>query len=148
MPDFTIEDRQEIYDLSNAYSFYVDTNQNARCKDLFAEDAVFDESCINLPIQRGRENIAALFESVTPETIIYFIHYVTSIWIHEHDAENAKAICYLRGEGCFSNGAQPLIRGYYDDIYKKIDGKWYFKSRKLVPFAPPSGWDYPTSLSA
>jgi hypothetical protein len=143
MGALSLEDRQQIQDVCYAYSFYVDSKQYSKCPDLFTEDGVWDESCLGLPVANGKDAIRAGFGAVRPDDLIYFIHFVTSIWIHESSDEYAKAICYLRGEGCFRNGAQPIIRGYYDDLYVKSGNRWLLKVRKLVPFAPPAGWDFP-----
>jgi hypothetical protein len=148
MPELAIEDRQAINDLSYAYAFYCDTARYAKCAELFAEDAVFDETCLGIPRADGLAAIRATFAATDPRAVVYFIHYVTSIWIYEGGAGIAKAICYLRGEGAFSNGARPLVLGYYDDVYAKIDGRWLIKSRTLAPFAPPSGWTFPTAAGS
>jgi hypothetical protein len=143
MTSLSIEDRQQITDVCYAYSFYCDSKQYLKCPELFTDDCIWDESCLGLPVAHGKEALRAAFGAVAPGDLIYFIHFVTSVWIHEADGNQAKAICYLRGEGCFRNGAQPIVRGYYDDIYEKVDCRWLLKSRILVPFAPPAGWDFP-----
>lgn len=143
MIKLSAEDRQQIHDVCHAYSFYCDSGQYLKCPELFTEDGVWDESCLGLPVANGIAEIRASFGAVRPGDLIYFIHYVTSIWIHEVDGDEAKAICYLRGEGCFRNGAEPIIRGYYDDVYVRSGDGWLLRRRKLVPFAPPSGWVFP-----
>jgi hypothetical protein len=48
-----IEDRLAIRDLTSRYAYYVDTFQSDKLMELWAEDAVFDESRVGTGLHVG-----------------------------------------------------------------------------------------------
>lgn len=133
------EDREAICDIIHRYAFYSDTAQYRMMPTLFTEDAVFDETCLGFPIRRGMAELQQIF-SVPSDKYIYFVHFISNILFKSYDGTTATSTSYLRGEGILSSGARPLILGYYDDVFEKTASGWLIKQRRLVPFAPPSGF--------
>ncbi len=141
MPTIPLADRLAIHDLIHAYAFYSDTKQYHKIADLFCDDASFDESCLGLPTVHGKNNLKVTFD-VPSTKYAYFVHYISNILFHDFHETSAHVTSYLRGEGVLTNGAQPLVLGYYDDRLRREQGAWRIASRTLVAFAPPSGFQF------
>jgi len=133
------EVRQAICDQIHRYAFYSDTKQYHELPSLFTEDGVFDETCLGFPMMRGKVELTRIF-SVPSGKYIYFVHFISNILITYYDGATARTTSYLRGEGMLSTGAMPRVLGYYDDVFVRQGGEWLIGERRLIPFAPPSGF--------
>ncbi|MFB0874960.1 MULTISPECIES: nuclear transport factor 2 family protein [unclassified Sphingobium] len=133
------EVRQAIIDQIHRYAYFCDTKQYRELPGLFSEDGVFDETCLGFPLIRGRADLQKVF-NVPSDKYIYFVHYISNILFKSYDGERATVMSYLRGEGILSSGARPSVLGYYDDLFVRRGDTWLIATRRLVPFAPPSGF--------
>lgn len=132
-----VEDRLELLDLIARYAFRCDTGRYGDISELFTADGVFDESVIGLPICTGRDAIAATFQAVG-QGIEWLIHLNGNHQATGYDGTSATATCHLHVEGSV-NGRAIRILGYYDDAYRKVEGRWLFERRTLVEIAPTVG---------
>ena len=72
-----IEDRLAIRDLTSRYAYYVDTFQNEKLMELWAEDAVFDESRVGTGLHVGARAIGAFFDELK-KTVTHQAHITAS----------------------------------------------------------------------
>jgi hypothetical protein len=138
--------REAIRDLTCRYSFYCDTKQSGAVPDLFAEDAVFDETTLGVPLLSGKEQIIAFFTGDMVGALDFVVHYVTNHFLTELGDAAAKGMCHLLFEGRLRNGTRLKILGYFEDSYVRLAGNWLFRSRKLTTFTSPEGFDQIGSL--
>lgn len=123
-------DRSLIHDLLGRYAFAIDygSDDPTRWARLFAEDGRFE-----IPIMRVVvEGHAALaeFAAGLQRTIPGLHHAMTNFYL-DLDGELATGKCQLnefllRPEGIYTN-----LQGWYEDEYSKVDGRWYFRVRKV-----------------
>ncbi len=132
-----LEERLAIQELGARYAFRCDTGRYSEIAELFAEDGIFDETVIGLPLCSGREAIAAFFPSMAP-MIGYLIHLSSNHQLTAYDGMTAASTTHLHVEASVL-GNPVRILGYYDDRYAKVDGSWLFTRRTLVEIAPTTG---------
>ena len=77
-----IEDRLAIRDLTSRYAYYVDTFQNEKLMELWAEDAVFDESRVGTGLHVGARAIGAFFDELK-KTVTHQAHITANQLIEE-----------------------------------------------------------------
>jgi SnoaL-like domain len=131
-----VDVRLDIQELTNLYALYVDTRQSAKVVDLFVEDGVMDEVQIGLPRASGRDQLRAYFFE-SPKEVTHMIHYICNHVISDYQDDEAKGVCFFLCEARLVNGKHIRIQGYYDDRYVRHDGRWRFRSRRVVPVLPP-----------
>jgi SnoaL-like domain len=140
MSDIPVEDRLEIQELAARYVFRCDTARYDEVGELFAEDGVWDETVVGLPLCEGRPAIHEFFSSMAQADLEWMIHVLGSQQLTQFDRDTASGTYHLHVEGVF-NGNAVRILGYYADDYVKVDGRWLFKHRKLVEIAPSTGFE-------
>lgn len=112
--------------------------------ELFLEDARWGGGSAGEMLQ-GRQ---AIYERIRGVHAPFFMHYMLSPEIRV-DGDIAYARWYVLNFVQDKEGVPHILSGMEDDIYKKIDGKWYFQEMKwndifLAPQA--TGWVYPDSF--
>ena len=138
MNKIPLEDRLEIQELVARYAFFSDTAQYEKIEQVFAEDGVFNESVLGMPVTSGRAAIRDLFMQ-SGDTITWLIHLNCNHQISEFHGDSASGMSHLHAEGAL-NGDPFRILGYYADDYVRVDGRWLLKHRKLVLIAPLVGF--------
>lgn len=129
-----IEDRLAIRDLTSRYAFYVDTFQNDKLMELWAEDAVFDESRVGTGLHVGATVIGAFFDELK-KTVTHQAHITANQLIEELDDTHAKGIVFSIVEAVTIAGNMRAVV-YYADEYVKAGGRWRFQSRVIHPLLP------------
>lgn len=147
MSEFTVDDRAAIEELVARYAVRCDTKRYDEVGELFAEDAVWDETIVGLPLCEGRPAIHEFFSSMAQADLEWMIHVCGSHQFNEAGGERASATLHLHCEGLF-NGNHVRILGYYADEYVKAGGEWVFQNRKLVEIAPSTGFETATAAAA
>lgn len=142
MQKIPVEDRLDIQELVARYAFFCDTKGYRHIDALFAEDGIFDESILGMPVVQGRAAIRELF-SQTGSTVDFLIHLNCNHQLSEFDGSTARGTAHLHAEGSLNGGHAFRILGYYADDYVKSAGQWLLKHRKLVAIAPLQGFDAP-----
>jgi ketosteroid isomerase-like protein len=141
-----LEARVQIAELVSAYAIACDEHDIARLRTQFAEDAVMD-SPSKLLEARGREQILAMFVR------LFRIRGPGYHWTHDHfvhfdstDPDQATGLVLSHAETCPDNEAS-LSGMRYDDVYRRIDGRWVFQKRtlKFLYYVPAK--DYASALS-
>ena len=129
--------RQEIQDLTYRLAHYSDTGKTDKISDLFADDGVFDETAVGLPLSTGRAEIASFFQGAAGG-LQFSAHFVTGHFLTELSETQAKSVCNLLFECGLPNGVCVKVIGYMEDSFTRVDGKWLFQSHKLNTFVPPA----------
>lgn len=129
-------DREEIRDLVNRFSAYEDRRMWDEAAECFTEDGVFDETAVDGPLSVGREQIRAFFKEQVDVAMTFLAHYATGHVITEQSDTEAKGFFNCFFEGGLHDGTVVKVHGYLDDTYARVDGKWLFKTHKVVLYGP------------
>jgi len=127
-------EKEAIKELRVMYSHYFDGKQLDELVDLFTDDAV----CEFGPDYGGdwvgkaqiRANFATFAEREGPPYGV--LHSVTNPWIRLIDDTTANGRWYLHDLFTREGEASPLgLYGIYDDVYKKVDGRWLIDRTRI-----------------
>jgi len=129
-----IEDRLAIQELTSRYAYYVDTFQNDKLMELWAEDAIFDESRVGTGLHEGAGAIAAFFDELK-KTVTHQAHITANQIIEDLDDTHAKGLVFSIVEAVTIAGNMRAVV-YYSDEYVKAGGLWRFQSRVIHPLLP------------
>jgi len=146
---------REIENLYSDYAYFIDTGNLDAVAQLFTHGVfVFPPGDIdnpNNPRSHGRQgtrkhlSAIRLYDDSTPKTN----HVTTNIWIEvDEDAGTARGRAYLT---CMQQALeenfplQPIATVIYEDTFKKIDGKWWFATRRVTQ---PRHQDYSRHLTS
>jgi hypothetical protein len=129
-----LDDRLAIRDLTSRYAYYVDTFQNDKLMDLWAEDAVFDESRMGTGRHVGAGAILAFFDELK-KTVTHQAHITANQLIEELQESRAHGIVFSLVEAVTIAGNVRAVV-YYSDEYVKAGGRWRFQSRVIHPLLP------------
>jgi ketosteroid isomerase-like protein len=130
-----VEDRLDIQEVVARYAFLCDTKQYDKIGQVFADDAVFDESILGMPVTRGKAAILELFIAAGASAQ-FMIHLNGNHLINDYTGSTASGTSHLHVEAVMTDGRRLSVLGYYADDYVKTAGRWLLKSRKLVTIAP------------
>jgi hypothetical protein len=116
------------------YSHYFDMHRLDEMAELFTEDAVceFGEQWGGDWV--GRKMIREKYGTVAPAGAppFIFMHANTNPWIELTGPDSAKGRWYLLDLGLQPSNTNALtLVGVYDDVYKKVDGKWYIHRTRI-----------------
>lgn len=126
MPDMEarldrIESRDAIRQLAFKYALAIDMRDIDGIVTLYVEDVKISKT------ESGRQALKRVFADVV-RTFTTSVHAVANHLIEFDDADNAHGVVYCRCEHEVGDSWVPMYL-YYLDIYKRIDGVWYFKRR-------------------
>lgn len=130
----------DIKELTARYCWHVSRKEGDAVVDLFTKDGVLDGSSAGMGVIRGRDELTAFYKSAVTdaEESLPFIHN----HIVDVAGDAATGTCAL--EARFSRGGRSITAaGYYEDTYRRENGRWLFAERKLyfhhsVPLS--KGW--------
>lgn len=123
-----------IQEIRVMYSHYFDGKDIDGLVDLFTDDAV----CEFGPDYGGdwvgkdtiRKNFSAYAEGEGPPFAV--LHGVTNPWVRLIDEETANGRWYLHDLFTSEGQESPLgLYGIYDDLYKKVDGRWLIHRTRI-----------------
>jgi len=118
----------EIKELTARYCWHVSRKEGKAVVDLFTDDGILDGSTAGMGVISGRDALLAFYEqSVTDgEESLPFIHnHVVDV-----SGDEATGTCAL--EARFSRGGRSITAaGFYEDTYRRVNGRWLFAERKL-----------------
>jgi ketosteroid isomerase-like protein len=141
-----LESRVEIAELTSAYAVACDEHDMDRLASLFAEDATMD-SPSKLLAANGRDEILAMFVR------LFKIRGPGYHWTHDHfvrfdsaDPDRATGLVLSHAETCPDN--EVSVSGMrYDDVYRRVNGRWVFQKRVLQFLYYVPAKDYAQALS-
>jgi hypothetical protein len=133
----TIEELLEIEEIKNLrimYSHHIDGGDVDSLAELFCEDAICEFGEAYGGDWVGREAIREHYKRYTAEAIppYAFMHAVTNPWIRLISPESANGRWYLLDLNLFPGNENPLsLFGIYDDVYRKVNGKWLISKTRI-----------------
>lgn len=125
-----IADREEIRALVSRYALGI--TRNFPVYDLFTEDAAFIDRIPGRPIREftSQAKLKAMYQAVPPST-------PPLPMIHNHiidiQGDEATGICSIEIRWV-ENGESVISSGYYDDGYRRVNGRWMFSKRDVKFF--------------
>ncbi len=141
-----LEARVAIAELVSGYAIACDEHDIERLGTQFAPDAVLD-SPSKLLAANGRAEILAMYVR------LFKIRGPGYHWTHDHfvhfdsvDPDRATGLVLSHAETCPDN--EVSVSGMrYDDVYRRIDGRWVFHKRtlKFLYYVPAK--DYTSALT-
>jgi ketosteroid isomerase-like protein len=138
-----IGDRLAIRELVDAYAHCADRRDVEGQMSLFTSDTeflVYMDSHKADPMQEinGREGLRAVFENLrTYEATTHFNGQSTVVW--KQDSATGVSYCLAHHVKVDGTGRSLMIASIrYLDQFVKMDGRWYFRQRKLMVDRQPS----------
>ncbi len=135
-----LADRDEIRELTARYCWHVTRGEGEATANLFTDDGVLDAADGGGPLLHGKPELLDFYRKNVrePRIAIPFIHnHIINL-----NGDEATGTCAI--EARFTRGGDSVTAaGYYEDKYRRVDGKWRFVERKLffhhvVPLS--EGW--------
>lgn len=148
-----VQDVQDIYNLQNAYGYYLDRSLFDDVSDLFADDAVVEINARG--VYKGK-NVRNLFKGAMGggENGLQFGRVNTHMQLQgvvnvDADGQNAKgrwrSFAMLGSAGREGKpGFGMWSEGIYEITYRKVNGKWMFQTMRWDPMINAEfhqGWD-------
>ena len=127
-------EKEAIRELRTRYSHYYDGQEVERLVDLFTDDAVceFGEDFGGDWV--GKAAIEAKFRQYMSQFPYPYalLHSVTNPLIELIDGQSAHGRWYLHDLRTTEGADDPhILYGIYDDVYRKIDGRWLFHRTRI-----------------
>ncbi len=142
-----LADREELRELTARYAHRI--AHGVSCADLFTDDGAFITHTPGKPVndRRGRETLDRVYGEIAknPGRTLPMIHnYIFAI-----SGDEATGTCSneVRTD---ANGQSIVASGYYDDTFRRVNGRWKFVMRRAtfyhwVPLN--EGWAKPTKAN-
>jgi uncharacterized protein (TIGR02246 family) len=132
-----VEDELEIAQLRARYCHLLDDRRWEEFVDLFTPDGEF----VGLDRAQGRAGLLHFFSQVVPTLAEEFWHFCTNgtVEVQGDTATGRISLEYLS----VVKGVSHVSAGHYDDVLRRVDGRWRFASRRITFYflAPLSeGW--------
>ena len=127
-------EKETIKELRIMYSHYFDGKDVDALTDLFTDDAVCEFGPDYGGDWVGKEQIRANFATYAAQEGPPFavLHAVTNPWIRLIDETTANGRWYLHDLFTREGADSPLgLYGIYDDVYKKVDGRWLIHRTRI-----------------
>lgn len=124
-----LEDRDEIKELTARYCWHVAHGEGEAVAGLFTDDGVLEVTDGSFKPVHGRDALLRFYRTSVnqPELAIPFIQN----HIIEVKGDQAEGTCGI--EARFTrNGESVTAAGYYEDRYRRDNGKWRFLQRKIT----------------
>jgi ketosteroid isomerase-like protein len=119
-----LEDKEEIRALRDDYHGCINDGRFGEIVDLFTDDGFVELGY--LATYDKREAIDACFSGMGERERFYIKQFIHSHQI-DVDGDTGTGVSYLEARyGRF--GTSYLVSGRYDDIYRRVDGRWLFSS--------------------
>ncbi len=124
-----LEDRDQIKELTARYCWHVAHGEGEKVAGLFTDDGVLEVTDGSFKPVHGKEALLKFYRTSVnqPELAIPFIQN----HIIEVKGDEAEGTCGI--EARFSrNGESVTAAGYYEDRYRRVNGKWLFAQRRIT----------------
>lgn len=127
----------EIIALTNIYAREMDLFRGADAiMSVFTKDAYWDGTPCGLRKFSGYDEMHALFEEDAAHMAEHS-HQVTNHVVEFDGPDNAHGYNQFWSDGKNKAGQIVRVMGMYEDIYRKVDGKWKIAGRVLTPLLTP-----------
>lgn len=132
-----MSDERAIERLTYEYALRNDRFDVDGVMELWAEDAVFDQSAFGMKRHEGWDAVKRCFEK--ERSVLSHIMHVTTNHLMHVDGDEATGTAYFLAIAVTKQGNENQARGVYDDRYVRTAAGWRFRSRvvrPLLPYAP------------
>lgn len=120
----SLEDRLAIQDLAARYNVAIDSGDAEAWAATFTPDGSFESGGRT---HQGTEALTA-FAKGFAERMAGARHWNNNILV-EGEGDQASLHCYL----LLMRGGQVVTSARYEDTLRRVDGRWLFASRRVVP---------------
>jgi hypothetical protein len=122
-----LEDKEEIREMIARYAYHSMRGGGDVMGSLFTEDGVFDArspdgKTSDIRIE-GRDNLTEFYNGLRPGGTNPMIHDL----MIEFRGDEASGTCMLDAP-CYTGERRGYL-GYYEDEFRRVDGRWRFKAR-------------------
>lgn len=131
-----LEDRLAIAELVNRYAYHLDLWHAADWVALFTEEAVLDESALEMGIHRGHAGLADYVGALASD-VVHVVHLMMNHVILEQDGHLAKGSVFALVEAVTRSSGHARYYIRYEDSYEKSAARWRFARRVIRPLFPP-----------
>jgi hypothetical protein len=114
-----LEDIEEIKALIAQYAWHVPRCEIDQLVALFTQDGEFRGG---EHVLKGRERVRAHFAVLTPNSTVPLVQNI----LVKVNGDTATATCKMSSRWL---GPGPGFVGWYEDEFRRVDGKWFFSSR-------------------
>jgi ketosteroid isomerase-like protein len=125
-------DHWEISDLIARYAELLNLGQIEELGELFRHGWI--SSATNDDVYEGTEAVIGMYRKsvVFPEKLPDTLLFTSNLQLHiEGDAAKGKA--YFLGMHQTAGGVAAVIAGRYHDEFRRIDRRWWFHHRHMIP---------------
>ena len=123
-------DREEIRELVSRYALGI--ARGAQVGHLFTEDGLFIQRIPGLPPEQyqGKAALLPMYQNVadTVRPLPMIHNHIIDI-----DGDTARGQCSIELR-MTHDGKSMIASGYYDDEYRRVDGRWRFAKRDATIF--------------
>ena len=133
-----LEAYEEIKQLASRYALALDSRDVQAMVSLFVDDVEVGRD------KKGREALAAFFDPVLRPYKTTF-HFIGNHVIDFVDDDHATGVVYCRPEHEVGDLWIVMPMQYWDR-YERRDGKWYFRSRRVMVFYAADVLESPTQV--
>ena len=123
--------RQEIMELRHRYNWHVVRGEYDRVADLYVTDGLFENNTeIGKSQAIGREAILATLQRL-PVGWAFIVTHNQTISV---SGDEAFGTCVMTAHA--PKAEFPHYTGYYHDLFRRVDGEWYFLARRYFRYYP------------
>jgi hypothetical protein len=126
------DDRDEISNLIARYAELLNLGQIDELGELFRHGKI--TSATNDDEYEGTDAVIGMYRAsvVFPEKLPDTLLFTTNLQI-EVDGDSATGKAYFLGMHQTDRGVAAVIAGRYHDEFRRIDGRWWFHHRHMLP---------------
>jgi hypothetical protein len=125
-------DHWEIANLIARYAELLNLGRIDELGELFRYGRI--SSTTSDDVYEGSEAVIAMYRNsvVFPEKLPDTLLFTSNLQL-EIDGDTASAKAYFLGMHQVPNGVAAVIAGRYHDEFRRIDGRWWFHHRHMLP---------------
>ncbi len=124
-----LQDRLDVHELYARYAAAIDNGDYDDWLKCFTEDGVFESTRFGR--HAGQEGLRK-FTKIYRESLggAQVLHVITNVYF-KLEGDGGAGSCYLAYYHCKEGRIQQAAVGRYKDTLRKVDGRWFFASRKV-----------------
>ena len=125
-----VEDKDEIRELAARYCVVIDDHDHDALRAMFTDDARF-HSANGLMDGQGIDGVMEVLSGRWDNIAMsYHVTHGHTIELDPNDPDRATGVAASHAE--VLRGGKPMRSALlYDDVYRRVDGRWRFAERKL-----------------
>lgn len=129
-----MNDKDAIQDVLHRYALHMSNFDFEKAIELYSDDAIFDETSVSPDFYLDGKDALYNFWVKHKSNVVQMMHMYTNFILEKISDTEADTVTTLFMQGKTANGDLFNLKGFWEDKFKKIDGKWKFSYRKLTLF--------------